>query len=147
VSKFKFRLKTVLNVKELRKKQALADYNRVSEFLDSQERILYDLRKTSLDTLKLLDEQSLTGISIADIKMYFSYLRKVENEIKIQTALVEKIQEEKVSIQSKVFTIHNEVKVLKSLQAKKFNDYLKDLDGQEVKKMDELVNYRHNLVQ
>jgi len=141
MAKFKFRLKTVLNVKELKKRQAVVDYAELSRRLEIQQEVLNDIKTKSQEIASLMMNQTSKGIKASDIKIHAAFLRRMDKEIKNQSRVVDEINYEKKNMQAALFKLHNEVGVLESLKQRKQADFLYELGKQEEKKVDEYINY------
>jgi len=141
MTKFKFRLKTVLDVKELRKKQAVVDYVELLRYLEIQEKMLSDLINKSTEISAIMTDEASAGISAFDIKTHSAFLRRIYKDIKNQSKVVDEIQKEKQNMQTALFKLHNEVEVLDNLKQRQQLAFLTELFKQEEKKTDEFVTY------
>jgi len=139
--KFKFRLKTVLDVKELKKKQSVVDYVELSSHLEIQEQMLSGMKNKSTEVADLLTHEASKGITAAEIKTHSAFLRRIDKDIKNQSKVVNDIHKEKQNLQAALFKLHNEVRVLESLRQRRQIDFLYDLAKQEEKRVDEFVTY------
>ncbi len=142
--KFKFRLKTVLYVKELKKKQAVVDYVELSRYLENQEQVLFDICKRSEEAADIMMEKASKGITAVDIKTHAAFLRRIDKDMKNQSRVVNDINKEKQILQASLFKLHNEVGVLENLRLRRHFDFLYDLAKQEEKRVDEFVTYSLN---
>ena len=139
--KFKFRLKTVLEVKELKKKQSVVDYVELSRYLEIQDQMLSGMKNKSAEIADLLTHEASKGITAAEIKTHSAFLRRIDKDIKNQSRVVNDIHKEKQNLQASLFKLHNEVRVLESLRQRRQLDFHNDLAKQEEKRVDEFVTY------
>jgi flagellar export protein FliJ len=142
VSKFKFPLKTVLDVKEIRKRQTVVDYSEVSRYLELQEQILCDMNDKATEISQMMMQETSKGITAADIKTHAAFLRRIDKDIRKQSKTVDEIKTEKRDLQALLLKLHNEVEVLDSLKQRQHLVHLYDLIKQEEKRIDEFSTYK-----
>lgn len=141
MSKFKFRLKTVLDVKVIKKRQAVVDYSEVSKYLELQEQILFDMNDKAAEISQMMMRKASNGITGADLKTHAAFLRRIDKDIRKQSKTVDEIKAEKQDLQALLFKLHNEVEVLDSLKQRQHLVHLCDLSKQEEKRIDEFSTY------
>jgi len=145
--KFKFGLETVLDVKELREKQAIVDYAEISKYFESQDQMLNEMKSISEEAAKTLSGRASEGIRVFDIKTHFTYLKKIEKQIKVQAEVVEEAKVEKNNMRIALVKLRNEVETLGDLKQRQYMNFRREIYKQEDKLTDEFVTYKSGISQ
>jgi len=145
--KFKFGLETVLDVKELREKQAIVDYAEISKYFESQDQMLNEMKSISEEAAKTLSGEVSEGIRVFDIKSHFTYLNKIEKQIKVQAVVVEEAKVEKNKLRNALVKLRNEVETLGDLKQRQYVNFRREIYKQEDKITDEFVTYKYGISQ
>ena len=114
-------------------------YNKQKDDL-SQTIALLDEIKTESESYLLEGDTNPTVIS-----NYSSYIRKVQNDIKLQNEIIAKTREVLNNQQNIVKEAYIKVKSLENLREKQKEQYLKELQLEEIKEIDDIVNSRRNI--
>ena len=146
MKRFKFSLASVLVVRE---KKLVDEQTKLASVLK-----IYNKQKDDLSqTIALLDEiktESESYLLEGDtnptvISNYSSYIRKVQNDIKLQNEIIAKTREVLNNQQNIVKEAYIKVKSLENLREKQKEQYLKELQLEEIKEIDDIVNSRRNI--
>jgi len=145
MAKFKFTLKTVLDVKELKEKQATVDYAEITKYFESQSQALIDMENKSDEAAEMLMNRVSDGIMAYDMKAHSTYLRKIDKQIRRQTQVVEEIKAERDSLRVTLIKLCNEVETLGDLRDRQYEGFRRELSKQAEKKADEFVTYNFGI--
>ena len=81
----------------------------------------------------------------ATISNYARYAEKLQNDIKLQKSVVDKTKEVLDNQQKKVKQAYIDVKSLENLEDRQKEQYLKEVQLEEIKEIDDIVNSRRNI--
>ncbi len=142
--RFKFRLQSVLNLKEKKledERMALAQILRV---LEDQKDTLLSLNDKKEQIEKSFDNANKeVALDIQNIVNTRNYLEKISNEIKTQFEIIKKTQIEFDEQTQKVNEAYKELKVLEKLKEKQYEEFLKEFRQNETKELDDIVISRY----
>ncbi len=142
--RFKFRLQSVLNLKEKKledERMALAQILRV---LEDQKDTLLSLNDKKEQIEKSFDNANKeAALDIQNIVNARNYLEKISNEIKTQFEIIKKTQIELDEQTQKVNEAYKELKVLEKLKEKQYEEFLKEFRQNETKELDDIVISRY----
>lgn len=142
--RFKFRLQSVLNLKEKKledERMALAQILRV---LEDQKDTLLSLNDKKEQIEKSFDNANKeAALDIQNIVNARNYLEKISNEIKTQFEIIKKTQIEFDEQTQKVNEAYKELKVLEKLKEKQYEEFLKEFRQNETKELDDIVISRY----
>lgn len=142
--RFKFRLQSVLNLKEKKledERMALAQILRV---LEDQKDTLLSLNDKKEQIEKSFDNANKeAALDIQNIVNVRNYLEKISNEIKTQFEIIKKTQIEFDEQTQKVNEAYKELKVLEKLKEKQYEEFLKEFRQNETKELDDIVISRY----
>lgn len=142
--RFKFRLQSVLNLKEKKledERMALAQILRV---LEDQKDTLLSLNNKKEQIEKSFDNANKeAALDIQNIVNTRNYLEKISNEIKTQFEIIKKTQIEFDEQTQKVNEAYKELKVLEKLKEKQYEEFLKEFRQNETKELDDIVISRY----
>ncbi len=139
---FKFRLDSLLNVKEKLEQQAKIAYGEEVSKLNNEKKKLDDLYINKEENTQK-QRESFTGvIDIFSFEQYRNYATKLDEMIlnQIQAIKVQEIKTEEA--REKLAEIVKERKALEKLKEKELEQYKKDVQLAEDKLVDELVTYK-----
>jgi len=102
---------------------------------------------TQLNTLKTESENYLKGNNFdpMTISNYAMYINKLQEDIKLQKTISKKTKEVMEEQQFKVKKAYIDVKSLENLKDRQKEQYLKELQLEENKEIDDIVNSRRHI--
>lgn len=102
---------------------------------------------SQLDTIKEESENYLQSdnFNSVTISNYARYAEKLQNDIKLQKAIIDKTKEVLDNQQKKVKQAYIDVKSLENLEDRQKEQYLKEVQLEEIKEIDDIVNSRRNI--
>lgn len=145
--RFKFRLQSVLNIKEKKLEDERLKLGEIISTLEAQKDVLLELSDKK-ENLKNRLNATLEN-SILDIQFvvgYKNYLERLEQDIKTQFEIIKKTQIELEEQQIQVNEAYKEVKVLEKLKEKQYKNFLFEYEQNQIKELDDITNSRQKKV-
>lgn len=145
--RFKFRLQSVLNIKEKKLEDERLKLGEIISTLEAQKDVLLELNDKK-ETLKNQLNETLEN-SILDIQFvlgYKNYLERLEQDIKTQFEIIKKTQIELEEQQIQVSEAYKEVKILEKLKEKQYKNFLFEYEQNQIKELDDITSSRQKKV-
>lgn len=143
MAKFKYRMQNILDIKEKLESQAKMEYAQAKIRLNQEEDILHQLRQRKEQYEMEGRELLMKNLVVQDIIENRGAVRSMEEIIHkqiLQVTIAERNLEDK---RIKLTNVMQERKSHETLKEKAFEGFLKDLNSQESKEIDELTSYRY----
>lgn len=138
MKKFRFRLDTLLKVRQRQKEQAELEYAAAANRLISAESLLEQIKQQLSDSMASFQISRDKLISIELLKTYHSYFDKIRKDIVEQK---EQVRQKKFERQEKLTLLHaamNKLKIIENLRTKRFEEFRAELLREEQQQLDEL---------
>lgn len=138
MKKFRFRLDTLLKVRQRQKEQAELEYAAAANRLISAESLLEQIKQQLSDSMASFQISRDKLISIELLKTYHSYFDKIRKDIVEQK---EQVRQKKLERQEKLTLLHaamNKLKIIENLRTKRFEEFRTELLREEQQQLDEL---------
>ena len=136
MAKFIYSMQNVLNIKERMETQAKTEYAQMLGALHDEEVKMHNIMST-LNSYKVQASQlSIGKLDIAKIRRCNEAIKITEDMAKNQAVMV-KLAERNVDAVK-------ERKVQEKLKEKAFEQFLQELNAQEMKEIDEVVSFNYN---
>ena len=145
--RFKFRLQSVLNIKEKKLEDERLKLGEIISTLEAQKDVLLELNDKK-ETLKNQLNSTLEN-SILDIQFvlgYKNYIERLEQDIKTQFEIIKKTQIELEEQQIQVSEAYKEVKILEKLKEKQYKNFLFEYEQHQIKELDDMTSSRQKKV-
>ena len=146
MARFIFPLQNILNMKEKLEEQAKNEYSqanmRLHEAEDEEERLRRREQDAETELKSILDE----ALDVREIKRREDAVEILKVYVKEQHLVVIRCAREVEIAREKLNEAMKERKTFEKLREHAFEDFLKELNLQEQKEVDELVSYRHGRV-
>ena len=145
--RFKFRLQSVLNIKEKKLEDERLKLGEIISTLEAQKDLLLELNDKK-ESLKNQLNETLES-SVLDIQFvlgYKNYLERLEQDIKTQFEIIKKTQIELEEQQIQVSEAYKEVKILEKLKEKQYKNFLFEYEQNQTKELDDITNSRQKKV-
>jgi flagellar protein FliJ len=143
MAKFKYRMQNILDIKEKLESQAKMEYAQAKIRLNQEEDILDQLRQRKEQYETEGRELLIKNLVVQDIIENRGAIRSMDEIIYkqiLQVTIAERNLEDK---RIKLTNVMQERKSHETLKEKAFEGFLKDLNSQESKEIDELTSYRY----
>jgi len=125
-------------VERMQKAELKKAQQALQELLDEEQRLL----KSYADNERSLEEALRKGenaaIALSEHDAYFRYLRDMLAEVRI---MIEEAEEIVRRCQERLIITMKEIKTYVKLRNEQFQQYLKDVQAEEAKEMDDLVSF------
>jgi len=142
MKKFKFTLQALYNykltVEKLQKAELKRAQQALQELVDEEERLLkaWDDNESSLEEALRKGENVATALSEHDA--YFRYLRDALIEVRAKIVKAEEVVRE---CQERLILTMKELKTYLKLRDEQYQAYMKEVQAEEAKTMDDLVSF------
>ena len=146
MKRFKFSLESVLTV---RRNKLVDEQTKFASILS-----VYNQQKDKLNKIfeiqnevKNESENYLLGENVnpSIISNYSGYIKKLQDDIKVQNEILKETKEVLDNQQNLVKEAYIKVKSLENLKDKHKEQYLKEMQSEEIKEIDDIVNSRRNI--
>ena len=146
MKRFKFSLEGVLTVREKKLTDEQTKFASVLNIYNKQKDQLNETVKMLYETEQESESYLLKGnIDPSVISNYSGYIKKLQNDIKLQNEILNKTKEVLDNQQNVVKEAYIGVKTLENLKDKQREQYLKEMQLEEIKEIDDIVNSRRNI--
>ena len=143
MKKFIFDLQGVLGIKEKLEGQARVDFGMARARLTAEE----EKREALISRRKGYEEElknTMTGaLDIIEMNRLKNAVDVMNESIRVQESAVKRAERQVESARLKLNKVVQERKTIEKLREKKFAEYMKEIDAEESKTVDELVSYRY----
>ena len=143
MKKFKFTLQALYNykltVEKLQKAELKNAQAALQLLLDEQDRLTNSWYQTELSLEKSLRDGNNAATALAEHDAYFRYLRDALVEVKEKIIKAEEVVRE---VQERLVLTMKELKTYLKLRDEQYQEYLKEVQAEEDKVMDDLVSFK-----
>lgn len=143
MAKFKYRMQSILNIKEKLEDQAKNDFSRARLHLDEETDKLQTLEKRKEDYVEEGRRIRKDAINIKDLENNDYAIEKMDEYILRQQEQVKRAECELENARIKLTEAMQETKIQNKLKEKAFEDFKKELNAAESKEVDELTSYTY----
>lgn len=143
MAKFVYRMQSILNIKNQMETQAKMELGQAQRrLMEEEERlsVLYDRRRGYLEEGRKLRQEALKVQSLRDNEYA---LARMEEFIANQKLNVRKAEEVVEAARAKLEEIMKERKAQEKLRERAFEQFVRELNAQESKEVDELTSYTY----
>ena len=145
MKKYKFRLQTILNMKEKILEEKMLELSKVLNIYNAEQDKLANLEKSRIDsteTLARLYSQNLV-LDISEVQLHKNYLAKVTTDIRQQHNVLENIRKLVEIKQNEVNAALKEKKIFEKLKEKEQNKFYKEVEAKERFEVDDMAISRY----
>lgn len=143
MAKFKYRMQSILNIKEKLEDQAKNDFSRARLHLDEEMDKLQALIQRKEDYVEERRRMRADAINIRDLVSNDYAIEKMDEYILRQQEMVKRAERELENARLKLTEAMQETKIQNKLKEKAFEDFKKELNAAESKEVDELTSYTY----
>ena len=144
MAKFLYRMENILNIKYKMEEQAKQEYMTVRMRLNEAEEELQALKNRKneyFDTYRRLVSEKLDVLEIEECK---DAIILMDQYIETQNQVIKGIERELEAAIVKMNEAMQERKIHEKLKENQFEDFLQELNQEEMKEIDQLVSYQYN---
>ncbi len=129
MAKFKFRLQSVIKVKEIKEKKVQRELAAIKKRILQEQARLEDLQG---EQDKLMSSSPLNGkIRAADIVVHQDYIRKISDEIHFGSAKLENLSHSETKKIDEVLDAKKDREIVERLREKRFEEFKQEADRKE----------------
>ena len=144
MAKFIYSMQNVLNIKERMETQAKTEYAQMLGALHDEEVKMHNIMST-LNSYKVQASQlSIGKLDIAKIRRCNEAIKITEDMAKNQAVMVKLAERNVEASMKRLADAVKERKVQEKLKEKAFEQFLQELNEQEMKEIDEVVSFNYN---
>ncbi|MFY9176234.1 MAG: hypothetical protein GX054_07175 [Clostridiales bacterium] len=138
---FKFSLETPLKIRKIRKTQLESDLMDAKNKLDAGIKMLESLKREERYIYSGFEALVCNGVQIKDYKIQKVYLENLAERIYIQQKENEILEKRYRDLLEKMIRLMKEIDKLEDLKKDKFKEFLREIEKQEQKELEERINY------
>ncbi|MCR5322918.1 MAG: flagellar export protein FliJ [Lachnospiraceae bacterium] len=143
MKKFIFDLQGVLEIKQKLEGQARVDFGVARQKLNAEEELKEALLQQRNGYAESLRETMTGPLDILEMNRLKSAIDVMNERIRLQEVAVKRAERQVESARIKLNKVVQERKTIEKLREKKLEEYMKEIDAEESKAVDELVSYRY----
>ncbi|PXV93505.1 flagellar FliJ protein [Lachnotalea glycerini] len=143
MAKFMYKMQNILEIKYKLENQAKTNYANARAKLNEEQAKLRALLEKQMCYENKMRSLMSSRLDIIEIKVCKSAIEKTKSDIKhqiLQTSVAERNLEQ---ARIKLYEVMNDRKIHEKLKENAFEDFMKELNAQESKEIDELVSYTY----
>src|SRR6056297_1860126 len=143
MKKYNFELRSLLNIKEQKEDLLMNQLSVQRDQVESIENMILQIKNKRTNNIEEFEGNLKNNSKICQITSFYSYLEKIDSNIKELEFVLNKEQKKLNSIIDELKTASKEKKVLEKLKEKDFKSYKRDVTLNEYKQNDEHNSYVH----
>lgn len=143
MAKFRYKMQSILDVKEKLENKAKQDFAQANARLDAERLKLVELQKRRSDYMEEGLRLRLEKIDIRKIRENKMAVLKMDEYIKNQMVQINLASREVEKARSTLQTLMQERKAHEKLKENAFEEFMKEEQAQESKEIDQLTTYTH----
>lgn len=144
MAKFLYRMQNILDIKYKLEEQAKQEYMTVRMRLDEAMEKLEDLEQRKRAYMSMYLELVTDKLEVLQIEECKNAIILMDEYILSQQQMVRKIEHELEFAAKKMNTAIQERKTHEKLKENQFEEFLHELDQEEMKEIDQLISYQYN---
>ncbi len=147
MTKFSFRLESILQIKLKLEEQAKMEFGAAKMRLNEEEEKLEALKQKKENYERELKKLYTNDLDVMMINHTASAITIVDGQIKTQVFAVKRAEKQVELASNKLSTVMQERKSMEKLKETKFAEYMREYNEEESKQTDELISYQYGKVE
>ena len=147
MTKFSFRLESILQIKLKLEEQAKMEFGAAKMRLNEEEEKLETLKQKKENYERELKKLYTNDLDVMMINHTASAITIVDGQIKTQVFAVKRAEKQVELASNKLSTVMQERKSMEKLKETKFAEYMREYNEEESKQTDELISYQYGKVE
>lgn len=144
MAKFVYKMQNILEVKYKLESQAKTNYaNASAKLMEEKDKLSKLIDRRTFYENKARELMS-SKLDILEIKSCKAAIEKIKADIKQQILQVTLAERNLEHVRIKLYEIMNDRKIHEKLRENAFEDFMKEVNAQESKEIDELVSYTYS---
>jgi len=142
MKKFVFSLNALYEVKKAQKDRLQTELAAAEAIYRAAVERKADLERTLEERKAEFEAKASEGMTVGDLKGYAVYFEEMQERIKAAGREVDRALREANQRRNELVSVFKEIKVLDKLYEKQYGEYLKDMEKDETKAVEDIVSYK-----
>lgn len=144
MAKFSFKLQSLLNIKIQLEDSLKNQLGRAIQKLEQEKAILRTFEQHMEECINEINNKSMLGTTVASLREYNSYMIFLKEKIELQKENVNWASINVDKYREELVKAVQERKMMENLKQKQYEDYMKEQNRDEQKKIDEVISFNYN---
>lgn len=145
MAKFYYRMQNILDIKYKLEEQAKQEFAQAQTRYQQEQRKLFAIQKRREQYLDEMRRQASDRLNVLELERCNQAIEILDEQIRMQKEQVFRAMAEVDKARERLNDVMQERKTHEKLKEHQFEQFMKDLNTQEMKEIDELVSYQHSV--
>ena len=145
MAKFYYRMQNILDIKYKLEEQAKQEFAQAQTRYQQEQRKLFAIQKRREQYLDEMRRQASDRLNVLELERCNQAIEILDEQIRMQKEQVFRAMAEVDKARELLNDVMQERKTHEKLNEHQFEQFMKDLNTQEMKEIDELVSYQHSV--
>ncbi|MDD6331290.1 MAG: flagellar export protein FliJ [Clostridium sp.] len=145
MAKFYYRMQNILDIKYKLEEQAKQEFAQVQTRYRQEQQKLFDIQKRREQYLNEMRSRASDRLDVRELERCNQAIEILDEQIRVQKEQVFRAMAEVDKAREYLNDVMQERKTHEKLKEHQFEQFMKDLNAQEMKEIDELVSYQHSV--
>lgn len=145
MAKFYYRMQNILDIKYKLEEQAKQEFAQAQTRYQQEQRKLFAIQKRREQYLDEMRRQASDRLNVLELERCNQAIEILDEQIRMQKEQVFRAMAEVDKARELLNDVMQERKTHEKLKEHQFEQFMKDLNTQEMKEIDELVSYQHSV--
>ena len=145
MAKFYYRMQNILDIKYKLEEQAKQEFAQAQTRYHQEQRKLFAIQKRREQYLDEMRRQASDRLNVLELERCNQAIEILDEQIRMQKEQVFRAMAEVDKARELLNDVMQERKTHEKLKEHQFEQFMKDLNTQEMKEIDELVSYQHSI--
>lgn len=145
MAKFYYRMQNILDIKYKLEEQAKQEFAQAQARYQQEQRKLFAIQKRREQYLDEMRRQASNRLNVLELERCNQAIEILDEQIRMQKEQVFRAMAEVDKARERLNDVMQERKTHEKLKEHQFEQFMKDLNTQEMKEIDELVSYQHSV--
>mgnify|MGYP004550785179 FL=1 len=145
MAKFYYRMQNILDIKYKLEEQAKQEFAQAQARYQQEQRKLFAIQKRREQYLDEMRRQASDRLNVLELERCNQAIEILDEQIRMQKEQVFRAMAEVDKARERLNDVMQERKTHEKLKEHQFEQFMKDLNTQEMKEIDELVSYQHSV--
>ncbi len=145
MAKFYYRMQNILDIKYKLEEQAKQEFAQAQARYQQEQRKLFAIQKRREQYLDEMRRQASDRLNVLELERCNQAIEILDEQIRMQKEQVFRAMAEVDKARERLNDVMQERKTHEKLKEHQFEQFMKDLNAQEMKEIDELVSYQHSV--
>lgn len=141
MSKFKFGMQKILDLKEKKREQEEWNFAKLARLIDEENKRLKELISYKDQLHQELFSSQTTGVSIIELNQSQSYIEHLNQVINIHIQKMNQLQDSLLKKREELIEVKIDEKKFHKLREKKWKEYINENNHFEQRELDEMANH------